>query len=51
MPVAAKTSYLVISDNDGNYKTAIVPARGEGGELLYGWELAPPIAPSVTADQ
>jgi len=51
MPVAAKTSYLVISDNDGNYKTAIVPARGEGGELLYGWELAPPISPSVTADQ
>ena len=51
MPVAAKTSYLVISDNDGNYKTAIVPARGEAGELLYGWELAPPIAPSVTADQ
>jgi len=51
MPVAAKTSYLVISDNDGNYKTAIVPTRGEDGALLYGWELAPPIAPSVTADQ
>ncbi len=47
MPGAGQTHHVMFKDSSGGNKTGLRLLEDEEGKLLYGWELAPALAPGV----
>ncbi len=47
MVKSSKSAFVVLKDKDGNRQTGIRLLETEEGQLAYGWDYAPAIAPTV----
>lgn len=47
MPEAGRTHHVTLRDSSGTNKTGLRLLRDPNGKLLYGWRLAPALAPDV----
>ena len=47
MAKSSKNAFIVLKDKDGNRATGIRLLESEDGQLAYGWDYAPAIAPTV----
>ena len=49
MARGSKSEFVVLKDSSSSRTTGLKILRGNDGQLLYGWDLAPALAPDTTA--
>ena len=49
MARGSKSEFVVLKDSSSSRTTGLKILRGNDGQLLYGWDLAPALAPEASS--